>query len=174
MKLQFVLSGIFLLGMPGFAQQAPSQPSAAQQQALKAQEAQERDRVKEIDPPIKPDPWGNGIAGGLAGGAVIGAIEGGISGAAVGAAAGAARGTVTGTVVGTGTEVVKSEMNKANAPTPVPVAAAPAPSPAPQPRSSGVGPSGHPDPAGGAREIDHGTDKPDRNTPGGRDVSDIG
>jgi hypothetical protein len=60
-------------------------------------------------------------------------------------------------------------------PAPAPAAAPTAsPAPAPAPRAPDrPGPSGHDGPMGGAKEIFHDHDKPDHNTPGGRDVSKI-
>ena len=45
---------------------------------------QKKHASKAVDPPIKPDPLGNGIIGGAAGGVVKGAIGGGASAAASG------------------------------------------------------------------------------------------
>ncbi len=55
-------------------------------------------------------------------------------------------------------------------------AATPAPAPsssAPRSRTPDRGPGGRSDPMGGAREINRGVDKPDHNTPSGRDVSGV-
>lgn len=43
-----------------------------------------------------------------------------------------------------------------------------------QSHTPGAGPGGDRGPMSGAHEINHGVDKPDKNTPGGRDVSPIG
>lgn len=42
--------------------------AVAQQQAPKMPDAKERERLKQVDPPIKPDPLGNGLIGGIVGG----------------------------------------------------------------------------------------------------------
>jgi hypothetical protein len=87
--------------------------------------AEERARVQKVDPPIHPDPVGNGLLGGAAGGLVGGGLAG--------AAAGAARSATVGTVIQAGVNALKG----AKAPEP-PVSTPPAgratpPTPAPAP-----------------------------------------
>jgi hypothetical protein len=86
--------------------QSSSQPSQKMEKPAQSPDEDhvkaENERLKQVDPPIRPDPIGNGILGGFAGGLVAGAVGKGVAGAAVGATVGAARGAATGTAIEAG------------------------------------------------------------------------
>jgi len=73
---------------------------------MAAYDAKDRDRVKSVDPPIRPDAIGNGIVGGVVGGLIKG------GGAAVAGALGAARGAGKGAAIEAGKGLINSGKDK--------------------------------------------------------------